>query len=249
MTIRSHLVFGAALLLASSLAACQGSVTLPAPSSSATSAAVSAGSPTPSPVPASSPTASPSPSGAGGDDGDGGGEDDYPIGGVQEIGPLGDPCALLSISDIEDALGVAVLAVARGKLDADEGQMCAFAIDAPGVTSGLPPNLGLDPSEGTLGPFMVAFEAAGKGGAFGVQLGVVDPADIDSGPGDDEPDLDVTIDKVDVGFDGTVVTTPNGGSAFTWDGIRVQILLMDLITGTPDADALTDLLRTAYGQL
>ena len=44
-------------------------------------------------------------------------------------------------------------------------------------------------------------------------------------------------------------TTPNGGSAFTWDGIRVQILLMNLITGTPDADALTDLLRTAYGEL
>ncbi len=198
-------------------------------------------------APGPSSTASPTAGGAGGDDG--GGDDDYPIGGVQEIGPLGGPCALLSISDIEDALGVAVLAVARGKLDADEGQTCAFAVDAPGVTAGLPPNLGLDPSEGTLGPFMVAFEAAGKSGVFGVQLGVVDPNDIDTGPGDDEPDPNVTIDKVDVGFDGIVVTTPNGGSAFTWDGIRVQILLMDLITGTPDADALTDLLRTAYGQL
>ena len=30
---------------------------------------------------------------------------------------------------------------------------------------------------------------------------------------------------------------------------HMQIILMDLITGTPDADALTDLLRTAYGQL
>ena len=43
--------------------------------------------------------------------------------------------------------------------------------------------------------------------------------------------------------------TPNGGTAITWDGIHMQIMLMDLITGTPDADALTDLLRTAYGQL
>jgi hypothetical protein len=247
MSMRIHLAFGAALLLASSVAACQGAVTIPAPSITALEPV---GSATPSPAPANSPTASPSPAGAGGDDGDGGGDDDYPIGGVQEIGPLGDPCALLSISDIEDALGVAVLAVARGKLDADEGQTCAFAVDAPGVTSGLPPNLGLDPSEGTLGPFMVAFEAAGKSGVFGVHLGVVDAADMDStDPGDDEPDPNVTITKVDVGFDGIVVTTPNGGSAFTWDGIRVQTMLMDLITGTPDADALTDLLRTAYGQL
>jgi len=59
----------------------------------------------------------------------------------------------------------------------------------------------------------------------------------------------VTVTKVDVGHDGIVVVTPNGGTAFTWDGIREQIMLMDLITGTPDADALTDLLRTAYGQL
>lgn len=238
----------AASLLASSLWACQGSVTLPAPSSSLTAAPAPGSSSTPGPTPGSSSSASP-PVAEGSDGGDGGGDDDYPIGGVQEIGPLGDPCALLSISDVEDALGVAVLAVARGKLDADEGQTCAFAVDAPGVTAGLPPNLGLDPSVGTLGPFMAAFEQAGKSGVFGVHLGVVDPADIDSADSDEEPDPNVTIDKVDIGFDGIVVTTPNGGSAMTWDGIRVQILLMDLITGTPDADALTDLLRTAYGQL
>lgn len=250
MTIRVHLTLAAAMLLALSLSACQGSVTMPAPSSSATPGPAPDGASTTSPAPTGAPTPSPSPTGGGGEgEGEGGGDEDYPIGGVQEFGPLGDPCLLLSISDIEDALGVTVLAIARGKLDADESQMCAYAIDAPGVTSGLPPNLGLDPSEGTLGPFMVAFEAAGKGGAFGVMLGVVDPAKIDSGPGDDEPDPNVTITKVDVGFDGIVVTTKNGGSAFTWDGIRVQILLMDLITGTPDADALTDLLRTAYGQL
>ena len=248
MTTRGHLVLGAAVLLAWSLSACGGSATLPAPST----ALVPGGSPTATPVVMGSPTASPTPSDAGGTgdgDGDSGGDDSYPISGAQETGPLGDPCALLSISDIEDALGVTVLGVARGKLDADEGQMCAFAVDAPGVTSGLPPNLGLDPSEGTLGPFMVAFEEAGKGGVFGVHVGVVDPADIESDPGDDDPNPNVTITKVDVGFDGIVAVTPNGGTAFTWDGIREQIMLMDLITGTPDADALTDLLRTAYGQL
>ena len=100
---------------------------------------------------------------------------------------------MLSISDIQDALGVAVLAVARGKLGADEGQSCAFAMDAPGVTAGLPPNLGLDPSEGTLGPWSAAFEKAGKGGVFGVRLLVVDPGDITSDPGDDEPDPNVTV--------------------------------------------------------
>ena len=105
---------------------------------------------------------------------------------------------------------VAVLAVARGKLDADDAQTCAFAVDAPGVTSGLPPNLGLDPSEGTLGPFMVAFEAAGKSGVFGVHLGVVDP--MTSTPAAVMTSrTDVTIDKVDVGFDGIVVTDANGG--------------------------------------
>jgi hypothetical protein len=248
MRKRVHLTLAAAMLLAWSLSACQGSVSFPAPSSSSTPGPAPEGSPTASPTPEGSSTPSPVPADAGGE-GEGGGEEGDPIGGVPEIGPLGDPCKLLSRDDVEDALGVKVLAIARGKLGADEGQMCAYAVDAPGVTSGLPPNLGLDPSEGTLGPFMVAFEEAGKGGAFGVHLGVVDPNDIDSGPGDDEPDPNVTITKVDVGFDGVVVTTPNGGSAFTWDGIRVQILLMDLITGTPDADALTDLLRTAYGQL
>ena len=247
MTNRVPGILGAAILLVSALSACQGSVAFPTPSSSLIAAPAPGSSSTASPSPTPSSSSSASPAAANG--GDEGGGDDYPIGGVQEIGPQGDPCALLSISDIEDALGVAVLAVARGKLDADEGQTCAFAVDAPGVTSGLPPNMGLDPSEGTLGPFMVAFEAAGKSGVFGVHVGVVDPNDIASSGPDDEPDPNVTITKVDIGFDGTVVTTPNGGSAFTWDGIRQQILLMDLITGTPDADALTDLLRTAYGQL
>ena len=156
----------------------------------------------------------------------------------------------MSASDIEDGLGVQVLAIARGKLGVDEGQTCAYAVDAPGVTAGLPPNLGLDPSEGTLGPWSAAFEKAGKGGVFGVHLGVADPNDINSSdPGNDDPDPNVKATKVDVGKDGVVVVTPNGGTAFTWDGIRVQIILMDLITGTPDADALTDLLRSAYGQL
>jgi len=247
MTMRVRAVRGAAILFAVSISACGGSVALPAPSSSLAVAPAPGSSATAAQTPASSASASHGPAVSGG--GDSAGGDDYPISGVQEIGPLGDPCALLSISDVEDALGVAVLAVARGKLGADEGQSCAFAVDAPGVTSGLPPNLGLDPSEGTLGPWSAAIEQAGKGGVFGVRVLVVDPADMTTDPGDDEPDPAVTVTKVDVGHDGIVVVTPNGGTAFTWDGIREQIMLMDLITGTPDADALTDLLRTAYGQL
>ncbi len=248
MTIRASTILAATILLAASLSACKGSVAFPAPSSSATTAPAPGSSLTTASAPASSSTTSPGPAGSGGDDASGAADAD-PVGGASEIGPLGDPCALLSRSDIEDALGVKVLAIARGKLGPDEGQSCAFAVDAPGVTSGLPPNLGLDPSEGTLGPFSAAFEKGGKVGVFGVQLGVADPNDLDPSDSGDQPDPEVKVTKVPIGFDGTVVVMPNGGTAFTWDGIRVQILLMDLITGTPDADALTDLLRTAYGQL
>ena len=181
MAMRVLVILGASILVAPSLSACQGTATIPAPTSSPTAAPAAAGSlvaapvllgeSTPSPAPASSSTPSPVPAeeeGGGGTEG----ADSDPVSGVPEIGPHGDPCALLSASDIEDGLGVKVLAIARGKLDADEGQTCAYAVDAPGVTSGLPPNLGLDPSEGTLGPFMKAFEAAGKNGVFGVHVGV-----------------------------------------------------------------------------
>lgn len=248
MTMRVRGVLGATILLVPLLSACQGSVTLSSPSSSPTTAPAPDGSLTASPAPASSPTASAGSGAAGGGD-DAAGDVGDPVSGATDIGPLGDPCALLSKSDIEDALGVTVIGIARGKLGADEGQSCAYAVDAPGVTSGLPPNLGLDPSEGTLGPFMVAFEKAGKGGVFGVRLVVVDPKDIDTSDSGDEPDPEMTATKVPIGSDGVVAVTPNGGMAMTWDGIRRQIILMDLITGTPDVDALTDLLRTAYGQL
>ncbi len=199
----------------------------------------------PMPVPSPTPTAS----GTGPDGAVS--EDDLVVpAGSTTVGDFGDPCLLLKKSEIEKALGVAVLGVARGELKEDGSQLCAWAMDAEGSSAAA-----LGGFVGTVpGDFGAVVDGLGTGGAaFGVFVGPVDSADLgsdDSGDtGDSQPAPGVNIVKVNVGSSGAVVTTPNGGAAFTSDGIRTLLTLMDLITGPPSADALELLLTTAYNRL
>lgn len=213
-----------ALGLGITLAGCQGSVSMPVPSGSATSS--------------HTPSAAAFPS-----------EDDLITpGGSTVIGKLGDPCALLNKSEIEKALGVAVLRVVRGSVDADGTQYCAWAMDAPGSTAAaLGAFVGTLPSGG-FGD--VVNGLGGSGGVFGV---VLTPGD-GSGAGDEAPSEDgsppgTTIRKLKMGGGGVVIASQSGGAAVVYDGIRTNLMLMDLVAGPASADALSSLLTLAYDRL
>jgi hypothetical protein len=200
----------------------------------------------PMPTPSSTPSASGASDGSGVDPGD-----QVTPSGATVIGDLGDPCALLTKSEIQKALGVAVLGLVRGEVQPDGSQVCAWSMDAGGSTAAaLGPVMGTVPPLGKLGPVVDAMAASG--GVFGVVLQRSDPPDA-SDDGDDDgstPDHPgVSIKKVQVGAGGAVVATPNGGAAFANDGIHTNLTLMDLIAGPSDGDALESLLTKAYNRL
>ncbi len=192
------------------------------------------------------PTPTPTPSDGAAIDGD------QPVpGGETAVGALGDPCLLLTKREIEDALGVPVIGVTRGALDADGTQLCAWALDAPGSTAAaLGGFVGTIPG-GEVGTLVDGLGTAGA--VFGVILAPVDPSDIGSDSGDDSDpapaEPGVTIVKVDLGSGGAVIALPNGGAAFASDGTQTTLTLMDLIAGPSSADTLESLLTTAYNRL
>lgn len=201
----------------------------------------------PMPTPSSTPSAS-------GDASDGSGVDpgdQVTPTGATVIGDLGDPCALLTKGEIQKALGVAVLGVARGEVQPDGSQVCAWAMDAGGSTAAaLAPVMGTAPPLGKLGPVVDAM--AGSGGVFGVVLQRSDPPDASEDDTEDGSTPDhpgVSFKKVQIGAGGVVVATPNGGAAFANDGIHTTLTLMDLIAGPSDADALESLLTKAYDRV
>ncbi|MEO7720429.1 MAG: hypothetical protein ABIS08_00775 [Pseudolysinimonas sp.] len=196
------------------------------------------------------PSGTPSPS-ATGIEGVADPDDLVPPAGATVVGKLGDPCSLLTRTEVAKALGVAVLAVVRGKVMSDGGQVCSFAMDAPGSTAAA-----LGGFVGFLGPTdpgKVIDGLGTSGGVFGVVLQPADPSDA-GGSGDDGGDdggnpPGVTRTPVQLGGGGVVISTPNGGAAVVNDGIRTNILLMDLVAGPSDPAALQKLLTTAYNRL
>jgi hypothetical protein len=167
--------------------------------------------------------------------------------GADASGDLIDPCSLLSVDEVEAALGVAVLGVVRGAVKSDGSQICAYAMKAPGSTAAALGGFVGSVDDGGFGTLINGLGTAG--GVFGVTLSAQDP---DQNLGDtsgDAPPPEITITKVPLGKLGFVVSTPNGGSAVAANDTNVLLMLMDLIAGPSDSKALTTLLTTAYGRL
>ena len=167
--------------------------------------------------------------------------------GADASGDLIDPCSLLSVDEVEAALGVPVLGVVRGAVKSNGSQLCAYAMKASGSTAAA---LGGFVGVGGDGGFGTLIKGLGSaGGVFGVTLSAQDPNRNLGDTGGDASPPQITITKVPLGKAGFVVSTPNGGAAFAANDTNVLLTLMDLIAGPSDSKALTTLLTTAYGRL
>lgn len=199
------------------------------------------------PFPTPTPTVS---GGGGGEVGNGGSGTEVDVSaveGAEATGDLVDPCSLLSVDEIEAALGVAVLKVVRGEVHADGSQICAYAMDAEGSTAAAMAGQPGMPSGG-LGDVVNALENGTA--VVGVILSAQDPDSDFSDAGDDEETpAEIQATPLDLGKGGVVVATPNGGTAIVANDTNVLLTIMDLIAGPANSDALTSLVTTAYGRL
>lgn len=175
------------------------------------------------------------------------------ITGETAIGPFGDPCALLTVAQVESGSGYTVTGVTRGKVTGtgpDASQNCVYLTNGPSLVGPLAAALGAMTGQD---PTAVSDAVTAAGGLVGITLTVADPATqdtaapTDSGAGSTEPG--VTVKQLtDLGPYAAVVALPSGAAGFAMKGSTV-IMLMVLIDGNISADGTEQMLRSAYAKV
>jgi hypothetical protein len=206
----------------------------PASSSAAPPASASSG-PT-----SSSPAKSPLPSAAAG----------QAISGDTAIGPLGDPCALLTVAEVEAGTGYKVTAVTRGPVTTGSRgpmQNCVYSTNGPSLVGPLASALGAMAGQD---PTAISKAVTAAGGLVGITLTKVDTSNPGPGPTADgtqtEPGVNVRV-VTGLGPYAAVITLPSGAVAMAAKD-QTAIMLMVLIDGPIGGDGVESMLRSAYGK-
>lgn len=174
------------------------------------------------------------------------------IQGETEIGPLGDPCVLLRVAEVEAGTGFHVTAITRGVLTSDDSgpsQNCVYLTDGPALVGALATALGAMSGQD---PSAVAGAIDAAGGLVGITLTATDPETSNSGSSDDESDTsnpEVNIRMVaNLGLGAAVILPPSGAAGFAASE-STTIMLMVLIDGAANGDGVEQMLRSAFGRL
>jgi hypothetical protein len=174
------------------------------------------------------------------------------IQGDAAIGPLGDPCALLTADEVSKATGFTVTAVTRGKATTnDKGplQNCVYLTNGPSLAGPLAAALGAMAGQNSS---TVATAVKAAGGVVGVTLSTVDPTKVAAAAGQSgagSTQAGVTVKQLtDLGAFAAVISLPTGSAAFAAKG-STAITVMVLIDGKISADGTEQMLRASYAKV
>jgi hypothetical protein len=173
------------------------------------------------------------------------------ISGETAIGSLGDPCALLTVAEVEAGTGYKVTTVTRGALtmgsDGVPMQNCVYLTNGPSLVGPLASALGAMAGQD---PAAISKAVTAAGGLVGITLTKADTSSTSPSPTDGgtqtEPGVNVRR-LTDLGPSAAVVTLPSGAVAFAAKDQTV-IMLMILIDSPIGGDGVESMLRSAYGK-
>ncbi len=170
------------------------------------------------------------------------------ISGETAIGSLGDPCALLTVAEVEAGTGYKVTAVTRGPVTAGSHgpmQNCVYSTNGPSLVGPLASALGAMSGQD---PTAVSSAVAAAGGLVGITLTQADTSSTGATGGGTQTEPGVTVRKLtDLGPYAAVITLPSGAAAFAGKNQKA-IMLMVLIDGPIGGDGVESMLRSAYGK-